>query len=68
MQMRKLKLSALLASCVIALSGCVSSPQVGRAVVAPQVKAPEPPTIVRETLPQPPGYYQRKILDALQQP
>ena len=68
MQMQKLRLSALLASCVIALYGCVSSPRPGIVVEAPQVTQPPVPKIVQETPARPTGYYRQKILDALAQP
>ena len=68
MQMQKQRLSALLASCVIALSGCVSSPRPGAVVEAPQVTPPPVPKIVQETPERPVGYYRQKILDALAQP
>lgn len=66
MQMRELRLIALLASCVIALYGCASSP--GVVVEAPQVTQPPVPKIVQETPARPTGYYRQKILDALAQP
>ena len=68
MQMRKLKLIALLASCVIALYGCASSPRPGVVVEAPQVTPPPVPKIVQETPARPTGYYRQKILDALESP
>ena len=68
MQMRKLKLSALLASLSLALYGCASSPRPGVVVEAPQVTQPPIPKIVQETPARPTGYYRQKILDALAQP
>lgn len=64
----KLKSNALLMSSLLALSGCALSPKPGHVVVAPQVKEPEPPVLVLEVKPQPTGYYQNLILDALQAP
>ena len=69
MQMRKLKLIALLASLSLALCACGSSPvQPGVVVEAPQVKKPEPPSLVLEVQPRPTGYYRNLILDALESP
>lgn len=69
MQMRKLKLIALLASLSLALCACGSSPvQPGVVVEAPQVTQPPAPKIVQETPARPTGYYRQKILDALAQP
>ena len=68
MLMRKLKSSALLASLSAALYGCVSSPEPGTVVEAPQVKEPPIPQVVLETPARPTGYYRQKILDALTQP
>ena len=51
-------LPALLAACATP-----TQPNVGKVVVAPQVKLPAPPTLVQQTQPLPAGYFQRRLAD-----
>ena len=70
MKLQSWKLPALLVSLSIALCACASSPSqpsVGLVVEAPKVVLPPVPKLVKETPPKPTGYFQKAILDALEQ-
>ena len=53
------------AALLILLTGCATPtpPDVGRVVVAPQVKLPPPPVLVQQTQPRPVGHFQNSLLN-----